>query len=195
MGYGKDQVFLVLRGERRDLDRNSREIDALVLPQNPSIHDLADDVAAVDALYQEFDQTIRKKNARAGFKVFRQRLERGANQRRGAMHVLRRDGQVLPSHQLHRLVVLEFAGTDLRTLQIGQNAHRLALRRRDFPDHADQLGLLRVAAVREVQAGNVHPGMHQFAEDIRRAARWPQSGHDLGTAILSRDGKIIGSAG
>ena len=103
-------------------------------------------------------------------KVLGQRLEGGADQRRGAGDLARGDREALARDQLHRLVVLQLAGADLRPLQIGENADRLALLGRNRPDHLDQLRFLRVRAMREVEARNVHPCPHQPAKDIGSAA-------------------------
>jgi hypothetical protein len=52
-------------------------------------------------------------------------------------------------------------------LQIGEDADGLALFAGDLADHLDQLGLLGVAAVREVEAGDVESGPDELAEDFR----------------------------
>ena len=72
----------------------------------------------------------RREECASPLQVLRQRLEGGAHQRGRALHIARRDRQPLAGHQLHRLVVLQPAGADLRPLQVGQNADRLAAPRR-----------------------------------------------------------------
>ena len=61
---------------------------------------------------------------------------------------------------------------------------RLALLRGNLADHADQLGLLRVRAVREVQARDIQAGADQLAKDLRRAAGGTKGGDDLGAAVV-----------
>ena len=45
---GEDEVFLVLLGERGDLDGDAGEVDALLFAEHAAVDDLADDVFALD---------------------------------------------------------------------------------------------------------------------------------------------------
>jgi hypothetical protein len=86
----------------------------------------------------------------------------------------------LAGDELDGLVSLELAGADLGALEIGEDADGLALLLRDGADHADEVGLLRVGAVREVEAGDVEAGLNELAEDFRRAGGGAEGGDDLG---------------
>ena len=55
---GEDEVFLVLLGQRRDLDRDAGEVDALVLAKGAAVDNLADDIDAVYLLNAKFDEAV-----------------------------------------------------------------------------------------------------------------------------------------
>ena len=59
--------------------------------------------------------------------IFRERLERGADQRCRARHFARRDGEPVAGLEQHGLMILEQPGADLGSLQVGEDAERLAL--------------------------------------------------------------------
>ncbi len=184
LAYGEDQVFFIFFGQRRNLDRNAGEIDALVLAQRAAVDDLADDVVAVDGADVELDQAVGEQDARSGLEVFGQRGEGGADFLCGALHLVRRDGERLAGDQLHGLVVDELAGANLRALQVGEDADGLALGGCDAAYHLDQFGLLRVAAVREVEAGDVYSLANEPAKYVGGAARRSERGNDLCAAVV-----------
>ena len=84
--------------------------------------------------------------------------------------------------ELHRDAVLQPAGADLRSLQIAQNANRLAFFARDLAHHFDQLELLRMGAVGEVQPGDIEPG----ADSSRKTASVLQEGPRVATILARR---------
>ncbi len=141
---GEDEVFFVLLGERGDLDRDAREVDALVLAEHAAVDDLADDVGALDVVDVKFDEAVGEQDAGAGLEVLGERLEGGADESGGAFDLAGCDGEELACDELDGLVSLELAGADLGALQVGEDADRLALFLRDLPHHADQICLLGV---------------------------------------------------
>ena len=50
----------------------------------------------------------------------------------------------------------------------------------DGADHADEVGLLRVGAVREVETGDIEAGADELAEDFRSAGGRAEGSDDLG---------------
>ncbi len=179
---GEDQILLVFLGERGDLDGDAGEIDALVLAEHAAVDDDAGDVGAFDLLDAEFDEAVGEEDAGAGLEVFGEGLEGGTDEGGGAFDLARGDGEALAGDELDGLVVLELAGADLWPLQVGEDADGLALFLGDLADHADELRLLRVGAVREVEAGYVEASANELAEDFDRAAGGPEGGDDLRAA-------------
>jgi hypothetical protein len=66
---GEDEVFLVLFGERRDVDGDAGEVDAFVFAEGAAVDDDAGDVAAFDGLDAELDEAVGEEDAGAGFEV------------------------------------------------------------------------------------------------------------------------------
>jgi hypothetical protein len=75
----------------------------------------------------QLDEAVGEQNARALLDVFRQGLEGGADQGCGAGNIARRDGEPLAGLEQHRLVIFQLGGADLGSLQVAQDAQRLAL--------------------------------------------------------------------
>ena len=138
--------------------------------------------APLTSLDAQLDEAVGEQDAGAGLEVFGERLEGGADERGGAFDLARGDGEALAGDQQHGLVVLQLAGADLRALQVGEDADGLAFFAGDVAHHLDQLGLLRMGAVREVEAGDVESGADELAEDFGSAGGGPEGGDDLGAA-------------
>ena len=128
---GEDEVFFVLLGERGDVDGDAGEVDALVLAEHAAVDDLADYVFAFDGLDAELDEAVGEEDAGAVFEVFGEGLEGGADEGGGAFDLARGDGEALAGDELDGLVVLELAGADLGTLQVGEDADGLGFLLRD----------------------------------------------------------------
>ena len=133
---GEDEVFLVLLGERWDVDGDAGEVDAFVFAEHAAVDDLAVDVAALDGLDAKLDEAVGEEDAGAAFEVFGEGLEGGADESGGAFDLAWGDGEALAGDELDGLVVLELAGADLGALQVGEDADGLALLLRDGADHA-----------------------------------------------------------
>ncbi len=67
--------------------------------------------------------------------------------RGGAFDLRRRDREALAGGQQYGLVTLQLAGADFGSLQVGEDADRLAQIRGDAAYHPDQIGLLLMASV------------------------------------------------
>ena len=180
--YGEDEVFFVFFGERGDVDGDAGEVDALVFAEHAAVDDLADDVFAVDAVDDQLDEAVGEEDAGAVFEIFGEGGEGGADHGGGAFDLVRGDGEAVAGDEEDGLVVLELAGADLGALQVGEDADGLALFLRDGADHLDELGLLGVAAVREVEAGHVEAGADEIAEDGGGATGGAEGRDDLGAA-------------
>ena len=74
------EIFTVFLGQRRNGERDSGKIDALVLAQNSAINHVALDVGSANLRDPQFDQPIRKQNARARLHLASKILKRCRDQ-------------------------------------------------------------------------------------------------------------------
>ena len=162
------------------------QIDALVLAQHAAVDDVADHVVADHFVDAQFDQAIGEQNARALFNVFSQRLESGAHQRGAARHFARRDGKAAARFQQHRLMILEFGGANLGSLEIAEDAERLALFAADFADHLDEGEFFLVRAMRKIQADDVDTRADQIAKNRYGIGRGAKRGNNLRASLGDR---------
>jgi hypothetical protein len=66
-------------------------------------------------------------------------------------------------------MILQLSGSDLRSLEVGENADGLALLMGDLTNHLDQFRLLFVGAVREIEASNIKSGPDKLTKYIHGA--------------------------
>src|SRR6185437_13982249 len=144
---GELKILLVFFRQGWHFHGNAGQVDAFVLAQQAAVDNAADGVGPLHALYAQLDQAVGEQNARTGFEVFRKRGERRSDDLRRPLLHGRGDRELFAGDQLHGLVVLQLAGTDLWPLQVGEDADGLAFRARNLADHLDQFELLRMAAV------------------------------------------------
>src|SRR6185437_16416944 len=112
------EVELVLLGERGRLDVNAGEVDALVLAKHAAVDHRTFDIIAANGGDAQLDEPVGEQDAGAGGKVFGECGKCGADQHGGAGDVARRDGERLAGGELHRLLIHQLAGADLRSLQV-----------------------------------------------------------------------------
>jgi len=75
------------------------------------------------------------------------------------------------------LAFLEFSDTDLRALQVGENADRTADAGGDSPDFRGQLNMVFRLSVREIEPYDIDPGANQCLEDLRVFGGGAESGN------------------
>ena len=76
---GRLQVLAVFRGQRRNIEFDSRKIDAFVFAQVSAVFHLGDDVLAVRGNHAQGDVAVAEENAVAFANGFGQRAESGAD--------------------------------------------------------------------------------------------------------------------
>ncbi len=103
-----------------------------------------------------------------------------------ARHFPRSDGKPAARLQQHRLMILEFRRADLGSLQIAENAQRLALIAADLADHLDQGEFFFVRAVRKIQAHDVDTRAHEVAKNRYGIGRGTERGNNLRAALGDR---------
>ena len=135
-----------------------------MLAQHAAVDDFAFHVVAADGEHAQLDQPVAEQDAGAGFHVLRQSLKRGGEQIRRACDVARRDHQLGAGLQRHRRAVFQAPGTDLRALQVLEDADGAILFTRHPAQQLDALGMFSVSAVGKVQPGDVHAGAQQVAQ-------------------------------
>jgi hypothetical protein len=132
----------------------------------------------------QLDETVRKQNARAGLEILSQRREGGGDQGRGAGDIPWGNGELLSCFELNGDAVLQPASTNLGSLQITQDAQRLAFFGRDLAHHFNELELFGMGAVGKIKPRNIQAGADQLAENGFVVTGRAQGGNNLGTAAL-----------
>ena len=154
-----------------------------MFPQQAAVHDIANHIVVVQLVHAQLDQAIGEQNVRTLFDILRQRLEGGAHHRSRALDLPRRDGKPVTRHQLHGQAALESAGANLWSLQIAQDAQRLALLPAHVADHPHHRQLPLVRAMGKVQAHHIHAGAHHVPDHRLRVRGWPKCGDDFRAAL------------
>ena len=117
------------------------------------------------------------------FDVFSKSLEGGAYKRGRSRHFARSNGEASAGFEQYRLMIFQSGGADLGSLQIAENAERLAFFAADFPDQFQYREFALMRAVREIQPDDVNASPNQVANHRFGVRGGPQSGHDLGAAL------------
>ncbi len=115
--------------------------------------------------------------------IFSERLECGADQRCGARHIARRDGELVAGLEQHGLMILEQPGANLRPLQVGQDAERLVLFLAHLANFLDDGDFALVGAVRKIQADDIDAGADHVANHGLGVRGRPKRGDNLGAAL------------
>src|SRR5690606_37320447 len=116
---------------------------------------LAHHVVAVHFPDVEADLAVVDQQRVARLGVVGEPLVSGGNPVVGPLHVIDGDAHHVPGAPLHR-TGRELAQTDLRPLQVGEDAYGPAALLRRRPDHLVDLPVIFVTAVAEIQTGDVH---------------------------------------
>ena len=161
------QVVDVLVGQCRDAHRDVRQRDALVVGDRATLDHQALDVVAVDAGDLDGDLAVVDEQPVAGLHLLRQ-LGVGAGD-----PVLRTEDLVAgDDHGVAGapldLRVGEPAEADLRALQVGEDADGPSGGLGGLPHQAVRALVVGVAAVAEVQPGDVHTGVDEPPDAVRR---------------------------
>jgi hypothetical protein len=132
--------------------------------------------APLDPLDAEPHEPVVDQHVVAGLE---DRAEHGGADREVAVggRVLARDHHVRAPRQLERLP--EVADAQLRALEVADQRHRPPGRLLRVSDPASPFGDVGMLAVREVEAGAVHPRLDEVGDRLRRGRCGPDRGDDL----------------
>ena len=151
------QIRQVLFGERGNAHLHARQIDALVVADRASVQHFRRDRDAVAFKSAQFDGPIRQQDAVSGLHVAGEIQVTGGGALRGTDQRLRGDREPGAGGQ-RATSVFETAQADFGTLQVQQNRRARSRFTRRRPNGHDARLVLRLRAVRSVQAKHVHPG-------------------------------------
>src|SRR3954454_19035076 len=101
------QVLFIFLRQRWHTYDSSGQVDSFMLAQQTAVHDLAINVVATNGRYSQFDQAIRKQDARTRLHFLGQGLESSREQSCGAGNVARRNGQLRSALDRDRCPVLQ----------------------------------------------------------------------------------------
>ena len=176
------QVVDILRRERRRAHGDARKIDALVIAHHTALEHAAAHGDTVARERFEPHVAVVDQDRVAGAHVLRQLRVRGARALGIADARPRRDRE-LGARFERRGAAGEFAEADLRPLQVDENADRVLARVGRLAHRAVECRMLLAAAVREIEARDVHARLDQRAHGLRARGRGSQRAHDLGATL------------
>src|SRR5688572_3708276 len=107
-----------------------------------------------------------------------------------AVGVVQRKGNAISGREFKRLF-RNLANTNLRPLNIGQDGNHDPFFARYAADVVNRFVMSFMLAVREIDAGDVHPRTNHLAQQPFIARRWADRGDNLGT--FSVDAVLQGS--
>src|SRR6201999_2363121 len=120
--------------------------------QHSAIQHLALDIGTMRVGNMQFDQSVGKKNAGSGLHLASEILKSCRNEFGITRNVARRDGDTRPGLEQDRLVALQAAVSDFRTLQILQDADGSSFFYRGTAQANDVRGMFGMRTVGKVQA-------------------------------------------
>ena len=159
------QVLDVLLGHGRHTDRHTREVDALVVADpaandHPGVY-----LCFVDLGHPQADLAVVDQDLVAVADVAGQSGVRRGSDLVVPLDLARGDRERLPGLNPGR-ALLEAAQPDLGALQVDEDAHPVAGLVGSLAHPAVDLLVLGVAAVAEIEPGDVHPGVHQLSDPL-----------------------------
>ncbi len=96
--------------------------------------------------------------------------------------------QGLAAHQLH-LALGKLPDPQLRPLQVHQDAQRVIQLALHLANPLVALGVIGMVAVAEVEAEDIHPGLHQFADVIDAVGGGAEGGEDFDLLVRRHGGQ------
>ena len=147
------------------------------------MHHLGHDLAARGRHHAQLEVAVVEEDLVPGRDVPRQRVVGGGDPLRRALdRLVGGDGDALALLQLDGSAALEPPGADLRAGEVLEDGDRPPDRGGDLAHVADDLQVLRLIAVGEVEAHDVHAGLDQALEHAALARGGADGGDDLGAA-------------
>ena len=135
------------------------------------------DLTVVRAEHGEPNAPIVEQDAVARLDVLCESFVGAADSLRRTCHLVGRDDDLLPLLKLDRAAADQRADANLRTLEILHDRHRATRGARRLPDRSTPSRMLCRGSVREIEAGNIQPRLHEIRFEAVRGG--PERGHNL----------------
>ncbi len=152
----------------------------LLIGDPATFDDLGVNAGAIDLGYLQLDTTVINEDKITGRDVARESGVGGRDHVSITGHIFGSDDELGSGFEQNR-PLRERAESDLRPLQVDEDPHTATTGVASLADREVGLPMHLVAAVREVQPGDVHTGIYQGPDLLRGAGRGPQGGHDFGS--------------
>lgn len=154
-----------------------------LLAQDAAVQHLAKHLRWVNVAHDELDLAIRKQDALARLDVIRNAAVASADYTGLIPHILCHNRDWLALAELDRHVVFQFAGADLGSLQVLQNADGAAEFGCDAAERGNHSRVIIMAAMSEIDTCNIHAGEHQLPDHLPRRARRANRTNNFGPAL------------
>lgn len=182
---GPAEVIDVLLGERGDGHRDAGEVEALVVGDHAAFDDGGADAGSVDLGDLQGHFAVVDEDEFAGGHVVGESFVGGAAGVAVAFEVFDGDGEFVAAFEEYGAFA-EASEADLRALKVGEDSDAAAGFLGGFAYALVALLVVGVAAVAEVEAGDVHSGLDQCFDLVVRVGGGPQSTDDFCSAHGSR---------
>ncbi len=163
--HGEKDIFLIFCGQGRQAKLRVRNVDALFSRDRTAVADCAVDVAAVDAVNDELDETVVDEDSGTFLDVAGELLVRNGKLLIGTDDILLTDDDLGTLDEIG-LSALKLTRSDLRALGVEQKCDRKVELLADTLYAVDTLLVFLVGTVRKVQSRDVHAREHQLTNDL-----------------------------
>ena len=175
----EDQIVPVLRADERHRQVCPGDVDALVVRDLAAVAHGADDVRIRDLIDAHADETVIDEDGAADRHILRKALVGDGAAGLIAQDLLGGQGELLTGLEFHG-AVLEIAQADLRSLGVQEGGDRKIQLLAHLQHLVKALLVLLVGAMGKIEAGDIHAGLHQFADGLLVIARRSECADDLG---------------
>jgi hypothetical protein len=158
------KVFMIFIGEGWNAGDGAGKIDALVLGEETTVDDLADDIPPLHGKDFQRKLAVGQKDSRAGSNFLGKSLKAGRYQSRGAEFFAGGDDYLRAGFEHNRHALFEAPGAHLRALKVLKDADGSVLGLGDLPKALDDASMFLVGTVREVETSDIHAATHEVAD-------------------------------
>ena len=170
---------MILFRQGRQAEGDAGQADPLPLSQNPAHHDPTGHVRVGHLLHLQLQKPVVQKEPIARPNILGQVGVGGCDLVFVAVHLTGGQGEALALPQ-HRRAAGDGPHPQPRPLQILEHGYLLALLMSQATDEGQASSVGVVVAVREVEAGHVHPGSDHLPHDLLGFRGWAEGADDLG---------------
>ena len=180
----KHDVSLVLLGDGGQADLDVRDVDTLLLAELATVDDVAVHVVAFDMVDLKANEPIVDQQDRTLLDLLGQELVvKGKALSRTCHAVVCRNDGLCPGLKCDLLVVQKLAGPDLGTLGIEHDGDGQCELGGDAAHALDIVAVVVMAAMAEVEAGDVHTALDETPQDLVTLGGGSHCANDLGPLV------------